>query len=124
MKKIIFIEELQVGNFLFQGYITCDDIGDLSYCIFVNRFEHPFIEMASKNLQITITFNQSIADFINTNKHQDKNSRKNFFKLFYDFLLTSEKKASYMVFKKKKLHYIKNSKEIIRLKQMYIEDRN
>lgn len=121
MKKIIFIEELQLGNFLFQGYIVQHDNDCLAYSIFVNDFELPLIQMiADENKNVTIKFGSETCDHIIKNRTQDKNLRKEIFKDFMNFMINSEKKAAYMVFKNEKLKYIKSSKEIIEIKRRYI----
>lgn len=123
MNKLIFVESIEVGKFSFQGYIVEVTKNVLSYCIFVNNMDIPLIELlpdSDKNVKIAV--NKDIVNYINSNKTTDKKLRITYFKQFYNFILASEKKASYMVFKKQKLNYIKNSIEIIEIKNKYIND--
>lgn len=123
MNKLIFVESIEVGKFSFQGYIVEKTSNVLSYCIFVNNMDVPLIELLpdlERNVKIAV--NSEIVNFINNNKTNDKKLRLVYFKEFYNFIIASEKKASYMVFKKQKLNYIKNSIEIIQIKKKYIND--
>jgi hypothetical protein len=122
MNKLIFVESINVGKFSFKGYIVEKNDNVLSYCIFVNDMEVPLIELLpdlERNVKISV--NKDIVDFINNNKTPDKKLRMTYFKQFYNFIIASEKKASYMVFKKQKLNYIKNSTEILFIKKSYID---
>jgi len=123
MNKLIFVESIEVGKFSFQGYIVEKTANVLSYCIFVNNMDVPLIELLpdpERNVKIAV--NNEIVNYINSNKTNDKKLRLAYFKEFYNFIIASEKKASYMVFKKQKLNYIKNSIEIIQIKKKYIND--
>jgi hypothetical protein len=122
MNKLILVESIDVGKFTFHGYIVERGDNILSYCIFVNDMDVPLIELLpdlERNVKIAV--NKDIVNFINNNKTPDRKLRMGYFKQFYNFIIASEKKASYMVFKKQKLNYIKNSTEILRIKKTYID---
>lgn len=123
MNKLILVESIELGNFVIQGFIV--DKGDnvLSYSIYVSGFDDPLIDMSvdvQKNVHISI--NKDAARYINSKKTQDKKKRKEYFKKFLKYVLESEKRASYMVFKKQKLNYIRNSADLLEIKNMYIND--
>lgn len=123
MNKLILVESFQLGNFLFQGYIVDKGNNILSYSIYVNGCEDALVDIAadaSRNVHIAI--NKQVVLFINAKRTEDKKQRKEYFKQFFKFILESEKKASYMVFKKQKLNYIRNSAELLEIKKMYIND--
>lgn len=123
MNKLILVESVELGNFVFQGYIVDKGNNILSYSIFVNGFEDPLVDMSvdpKKNVYISI--NKEVVSYINSKRTSDKKQRKEYFKQFFKFILESEKKASYMVFKKQKLNYIRNSAELLEIKKMYIDD--
>lgn len=123
MNKLIFVESIQIGKFSFQGYVVDKRNNILSYAIFVNNLESPLLELvADSQRNVSLYVNNEMLNFINSNKTPDKRKRLEYFKLFYNFIIASEKKASYMVFKKQKLNYIKNSAEIIDIKNKYIND--
>jgi len=123
MNKLILVESIEVGKFTFHGYIVERAENVLSYCIFINDMNVPLIELIpdiQRNVRIAV--NTDVVNFINTNKTKDRKLRIAYFKEFYSFIISSEKKASYMVFKKQKLNYIKNSNEIVEIKKIYIND--
>lgn len=123
MKKLIFVESTDIGKFTFHGFILDKGNDIVSYAIFINSMEVPLLELiADPNMDIRLYINKDVVSFINTNKAHDKKLRKMYFKEFYNFIIASEKKASYMIFKKEKLNYIKNSSEIIHVKKLYIDD--
>lgn len=123
MKKIIFVDEIIIGNFCFQCYVLDRENDYLSFSVFIKDMDIPFVDfIADPQLTVEIKFHEETIDFINKNKTLDKNKRKEYFKIFYDYLIDSEKKARYMVFKRKKLNYIKNATELIALKKMYINE--
>lgn len=123
MNKLILVESIELGNLVIQGFIVDKGINVLSYSIFVSGFEEPLIDMSvdvEKNVHISV--NKNAAQYINSKKTQDKKKRKEYFKQFYKYILESEKRASYMVFKKQKLNYIRNSADLLEIKKMYISD--
>lgn len=123
MNKLILVESIELGNFVIQGFIVDKGNNVLSYSIFVSGFEEPLIDMSvdvEKNVHISV--NKNAAQYINSKKTQDKKKRKEYFKQFYKYVLESEKRASYMVFKNQKLNYIRNSADLLEIKKMYISD--
>jgi len=123
MRKLIFVEELILGNFTFRGYVLERDNNCFSYSIFLDDHPSPFIDMiADESLNVKLYFNSELALVINRGKNKDKERRIEIFNEFYQFVIESEKKASYLVFKKKKLNYMNNNRELIQLKRIYIED--
>lgn len=121
MKKLIFVESAEIGKFSFQGFIV--DKGDniVSYSIFINNMDMALLELvAYPNRDVRLCLNSEIISYIESNKTQDKKLRREYFKQFYNFIIASEKKASYMIFKRQKLNYIKNSSDIIYFKKLYI----
>ncbi|TCV18783.1 hypothetical protein EDC17_100832 [Sphingobacterium alimentarium] len=123
MNKLILVESIELGNLVIQGFIVDKGNNVLSYSIFVSGFEEPLIDMSvdvEKNVHISV--NKNAAQYINSKKTQDKKKRKEYFKQFYKYILESEKRASYMVFKKQKLNYIRNSADLLEIKKMYISD--
>ncbi|MGN0003326.1 MAG: hypothetical protein ACI35V_07820 [Sphingobacterium composti] len=121
MKKIIFVESADIGKFSFQGFIV--DKGDniVSYSIFIKNMDVALIELvAYPNKDVRLCINNEMISYIEENKTQDKKLRREYFKQFYSFIIASEKKASYMIFKRQKLNYIKNSSDIINMKKLYI----
>ncbi|MCA5006844.1 hypothetical protein [Sphingobacterium bovistauri] len=121
MKKIIFVSDLQIGNFLFQSFIV-DLEGDLiSFSIFIKGNEEPAVQfICDINLQVNISFNHRILKYINLNKTKDIKKRKEFYRMFVQFLVDSEKKAAYMIFKNQKLNYIKKSKDLLAIRDSYL----
>lgn len=123
MNKLIFVESIKVGKFSFQGYIVEKADNILSYCIFVDNMDVPLLELApDSDKNVKVSLNKEVVKFINSNKTYDKKLRTAYFKEFYNFIIASEKKASYMVFKNQKLNYIKNSTELVEVKRSYIND--
>lgn len=123
MKKLILVDELVLGNFTFRGFVLERDDNCFSYSIFLDDHPLPFIDMvANKSLKVVVTFNSALASVINKNKTKDKARRLEIYKDFYQFVIESEKKASYLVFKKKKLHFMRTSRELLQLKKLYISD--
>lgn len=123
MNKLILVESIELGNFVIQGFIVDKGNNVLSYSIYVSGFDDPLIDMSvdfEKNVYISI--NKDAARYINSKKTQDKKKRKEYFKKFLKYVLESEKRASYMVFKKQKLNYIRNSADLLEIKNMYIND--
>lgn len=122
MKKLIHVDGLVIGRFSFHGFIVDKENNRLAYSIFVNDIDEPLVEFqADEKRNVRIGINYNVLNFIKENKTADKNLRKAYFKEFYNFIIASEKKASYMVFKNQKLNYVKKSSEIIELKKIYIE---
>lgn len=123
MKKLILVESVLIGNFTFQGYIVDKGEKLTAYSIFVGNKEEALLELiADNNRNVSLSINMDMLSYINANKTQEKQLRKLYFSEFYNFIIESEKKASYMIFKGKKLNYIKKSSEIIQIKKMYIND--
>jgi len=122
MKKLIHVDDLVIGRFSFRGFIVDKGNNLMAYSIFVDEMDEPFVELvADEKRNVRIGINYGVLNFINKNKTADKNLRKAYFKEFYNFIIASEKKASYMVFKNQKLNYVKKSSEIIELKKIYID---
>lgn len=122
MKKLIHVDALVIGRFSFRGFIVDKGNNLMAYSIFVDEMDEPFVELvADEKRNVRIGINYGVLNFINKNKTADKNLRKAYFKEFYNFIIASEKKASYMVFKNQKLNYVKKSSEIIELKKIYID---
>ncbi|MCA5004777.1 hypothetical protein [Sphingobacterium bovistauri] len=123
MKKLILVESILVGKFSFQGYIVDKGENMIAYSIFLIDSDVVLVELiADANRDVRLLVNMDAFSYINANKTQDKTLRKLYFSEFYNFIIASEKKASYMIFKKKKLNYIKNSSVIIDIKKIYIND--
>lgn len=123
MHKLILVESIHVGKFLFHGYIVDKGENNIAYSIYLGDLDVVLLELvADVNRDVRLHINQDAVSFINANKTPDKTLRKQYFTELYNFIIASEKKASYMIFKKKKLNYIKNSADIIAIKKLYVND--
>lgn len=124
MNKLILVDSIVIGNFEYVGYITSIGVDYRAYAIFVNNHEEPILLMKNQvdTTDVHISFNDELFAYIQTNKTKDIKIRKLYYKQFYHFIIESEKKASYMVFKGKKLSYIKNSEALSLYKKQYLAD--
>lgn len=121
MKKLIFVEEINICRLNFKGYVIERKNSSLSYAIYIPEFDFPLFEMYhDQEYNVRFTFNDQIVTFINNHKALDPKERMVNFRNFYQFVLQSEKKASYMIFKNKKVNYIKNSDKIKELRNLYL----
>ena len=124
MERLIFVEELKVGDLIFKGYIVAYNEHLLSYSIFVNEFNEAFLDiLANKNSRkVNLEFNPIMIEFLLEHKPADRALREKYFNEIYSFILESERKASYLIFKNETLNYVKKSKLIVQLKKLYIND--
>lgn len=121
MKKLILVESITIGNFTFEAIILENKYGELCFSIYLNNLDEPMLTFyLIDQSNIGITVNEKCLDHVYTYRTIEKTQRRKFFKKFYDFIITSEKKAAYMVFKDKKMNYIKDSEIIIDMKNRYI----
>ena len=121
MKKLILVESITIGNFTFEAIILENKYGELCFSIYLNNLDEPMLTFyVIDQSNIGITVNEKCLDHVYINRTIEKTQRRKFFKKFYDFIITSEKKAAYMVFKDKKMNYIKDSEIIIDMKNRYI----
>ncbi|MFZ4262932.1 hypothetical protein ACFRAE_12865 [Sphingobacterium sp. HJSM2_6] len=121
MKKLIFVEEIDICRLNFKGFVIEREDRALSYAIYIADFDFPLFEMYhDEDYNVHFSFNDLIVEYINNHKTADQKQRMLNFRSFYQFVLHSEKKASYMIFKNKKVNYIKNSSKIKELRSLYL----
>lgn len=122
MKKLIFIEQMQIGGLNFKGYIVAIDESQVAYSIFINDFDESLMDFICElDCRVcNLNFNPIMIEYLLDRKPSEKELRISQFQQVYDFILESERKASYMIFKNEKLDYIRKNKLIVQLRKLYI----
>jgi len=124
MKKLILIDEIQIGQLFFSAYVVEDENSLPAFAIFLDKLDDPLIIFNqipnSNKIEITVAVHHY--DYLQKHKTKDKKSRQLFFKNFYQFIKETEFKASKTIFKDKKMEYIKDFVVFKKVKASYIND--
>ena len=122
MKKLILVDSVKIGDFVFQGYILEDDCKkQVAYGIFVDNMQNPLV-CFKRNGENTIGLHidEDLVEYISKKSVATSTEREQNFSVFLAFVVDSEKKAAYMAFKGQNMEYLSNSKYIVRIKNMYM----
>ncbi len=121
MKHIIFVDATYIGIFLFRCFIFEHRNQEVGFGIFLD--EHPealiWFEQVGEDSAILHT-NDELAQLISSSTQSNKEQRKENFKSFMKFVKDSERIASKMVFKDRKVEYLSKSQELVKIKNNYI----
>ena len=121
MKHIIFVDAAYIGLFLFRCFIFENHKQEVCFGIFLD--DHPdalvWFEREGEDVASLHT-NDTLVRLIGERSQSNKEQRKENFKLFFKFVKDSERIASKMVFKGRKVEYLSKSPEILKIKNNYI----
>ncbi len=125
MKHIIFVDAVYIGVFHFRCFIFEHRNQEVGFGIFLD--EHPealiWFEPEGESSAI-LHINDELAQVISTQSQSNKDQRKENFKRFMKFVKDSERIASKMVFKGRKVEYLSKSEDLVKIKNDYISKVN
>ncbi|TYP92274.1 hypothetical protein BC792_11749 [Sphingobacterium allocomposti] len=125
MKKLVLIDHIELGGFDFRAYLVETPDGDVSSGIFVESLKPPllwFARDAGKTIRLHI--DKDLVAYISKKSELPSDDREIYLQTFMEFVIESEKKASYMAFKGKKVEYLADSKHLIWIQKMYLGRRS
>lgn len=121
MKHIIFIDEVYIGVFLFRCFIFEHRNQEVGFGIFLD--DHPqaltWFEPEGEH-SAKLHINAQLVQIISSQTQSNKDQRKENFKRFIKFVKDSERIASKMVFKGRKVQYLSKSEDLVKIKNDYI----
>ncbi|MBE8722078.1 hypothetical protein [Sphingobacterium pedocola] len=121
MKKIIFVDSTQIGHLTFQAYILELDTLNVGFGIYVEGLDPPLVLFEKDALDIVrLSIDENLVQFIAQRSTSSRIDRLHNFSRLMEFVKSSEEIASKMVFKKKKMEYLADSKHLVRMKNIYI----
>ncbi|MFZ4860950.1 hypothetical protein ACL9RF_02060 [Sphingobacterium sp. Mn56C] len=122
MKQLILVDSVQIGVFLFLGYIIEGPNKECGFAIYISDADRPVLWMLkdTDGNKVTIHLDEDIIAHIATKSKSDFTQRKQNFKKILDFIVSSEKKAAYMVFKGMEMEYFSDTKLLAKAKSKYI----
>lgn len=120
MKQLILVDSVNIGNFVFQGYILESAEDQVAYGIYVDTLKNPLVcfERRAGNT-VGLRIDEGLVEYISKNSKASIEEREHYFHEFLTFVVESEKKASYMAFKGEKMEYLSNSKYLVQIRNMY-----
>ncbi|NGF56150.1 hypothetical protein G5B00_06450 [Parapedobacter sp. SGR-10] len=122
MKQLILVDSVNIGDFLFQGYILEEDCKKyVAYGIFVDTIKNPLV-CFRRNGENTIglSIDEALVEYISKKSAASIDQREQYFNAFLTFVVESEKKAAYMAFKGRKMEYLSNSKYLVQMRNVYL----
>lgn len=121
MKQLILVDSVDIGDFLFQGYILEEDCKKyVAYGIFVDTIQKPLVCFRRKDENtIGLSIDEALVEYISKKSNAERDKREQYFNSFLTFVVESEKKAAYMAFKGKKMEYLSNSKYLVQMRNVY-----
>lgn len=121
MKHIIFVDSIRIEIFLFRCFIFENDRQEICFGIFLDDHTAPLIWFEREGDDTaSLHTNDELTQLINTHTQSDKETRKRNFKSFLQFVKYSERIASKMVFKGRKVEYLSKSQDLSKIKKDYV----
>lgn len=121
MKHIIFVDSASIGIFLFRCFIFENQNREVCFGIFLDEHPNPLIWFEREGeSSASLHINDNLAQLISAKTRSDKKQRSENFKAFMRFVRLSERVASNMVFKGREVEYLSKSKELVKIKNNYI----
>lgn len=119
--KLIAIDDQKIGTVHFYAYVVKIDVDDVGFAIFMDNMGTPLLYFSKKGVN-TVNFKIDNDQFlwIVKNSKFSKSERKLLYQEFEFFLRAMEQRAKAYLFKNATVHYISNSRDIVRYKNHYI----
>ncbi len=124
MKKLILIDEMQIGNLFFAAYVVEDHQKLPAFAIYINSLADPIIlfqQQIDTNI-INITVEVSYCDYIQREKSKEKSLRQKYLQTFTKFVNTAEARAKKTIFKEKEMRYVKDDRLVKKIKSLYLNE--
>jgi len=121
MKQLILVDSVNIGSFMFQGYILESSKKQVAYGIYVDTLKNPllYFERSTGNT-VGLQINEGLVEYISKKSKASLKEREQYFNAFLTFVVESEKKAAYMAFKGEKMEYLSDSKYLVQIRGMYL----
>ncbi|TDQ73539.1 hypothetical protein [Sphingobacterium yanglingense] len=121
MKHIIFIDEAYIGIFQFRCFIFEHRNQEIGFGIFLDKHPKALVWFEPEGeSSASLHTNDELAQLISNQTQSNKDQRKENFRRFIKFIKDSERIAAKMVFKGREVEYLSKSKDIVKIKNDYI----
>jgi hypothetical protein len=125
MKKIIFVDSTQIGLFTFQTYILELCNLNVGFGIYIETFDIPLILFEKDASDVVrLSIDESLVHFIAGKSTSSRVERLQYFNQLLDFVKSSEELAAKMIFKKKEMEYLADSKYLVQMRNIYVNAGN
>lgn len=125
MKKIIFVDSAQIGLFTFQAYILELCNLNVGFGIYIETLENPLVLFEKDASDVVrLSIDERLVHFIADKSTSSRVERLQYFNQLMDFVKSSEELAAKMIFKKKEMEYLADSKYLVQMRNIYVNAGN